>query len=66
MRSMSSSSNSLQPQFTRAHLRREIKQRLFNTGMEVVGSTPQELGATLQSEMTRMGKLIKVVGIREE
>ena len=32
----------------------EVKERLFNTGMEVVGSSPQELGAALKSEMTRM------------
>ena len=44
----------------------EMKERLFNTGMEVVGSTPQELGAALKSEMARMGKVIKAVGIREE
>ena len=44
----------------------EMKERLFNTGMEVVGSTPQELGAALKSEMARMGRVIKAVGIREE
>ena len=44
----------------------EVKERLFNTGMEVVGGTPQELGAAIKSDMTRMGKVIKEVGIREE
>lgn len=44
----------------------EVKERLFNTGMEVVGSTPQELAAAIKSEVARMGKVIKDVGIREE
>ena len=44
----------------------EIKERFFNTGLEVVGSTPQELAVAMKSEVTRMGKVIKDVGIREE
>jgi tripartite-type tricarboxylate transporter receptor subunit TctC len=44
----------------------DIKERFFKTGLEVVGGTPQELGATMKSEVARMGKVIKTVGIREE
>ncbi len=44
----------------------EIRERFFNTGMEIVGGTSQELGAALKSEMARMGKVIKEAGIREE
>ena len=44
----------------------EVRERFFNTGMEVAAGTPQELGAAVKSEMARMGKVIKAVGIREE
>jgi tripartite-type tricarboxylate transporter receptor subunit TctC len=44
----------------------EVKERFFNTGLEVVASTPQELGAAMKAEVVRMGKVIKEVGIREE
>jgi tripartite-type tricarboxylate transporter receptor subunit TctC len=44
----------------------EVKERFFNTGLEVVASTAQELGAAMKSEFVRMGKVIKEVGIREE
>ena len=44
----------------------DVKERFFNTGLEVVASTPQELGAAMKSEFVRMGKVIKEVGIREE
>ena len=42
----------------------QMKERLFNTGVEVVGSTPEGLAATIKSEMTKWGKLIKDLGIR--
>ena len=44
----------------------DVKERFFNTGLEVVASTPQELGAAMKAEVVRMGKVIKEVGIREE
>ncbi len=44
----------------------EIKQRFAASGIETVGSTPQELAATVKSEMTQLGKLIKDLGIKEE
>jgi tripartite-type tricarboxylate transporter receptor subunit TctC len=42
----------------------DVKAKLLPLGMEVVGSSPEELGAMIRSEMTRMGKLIKDAGIR--
>jgi tripartite-type tricarboxylate transporter receptor subunit TctC len=39
-------------------------ERLFNAGVEVVASSPGELAAAMESEMTRMGKLIKDAGLR--
>lgn len=38
----------------------------LNYAAGTLGSTPQELGTALKSEMARMGKVIKAVGIREE
>ena len=44
----------------------EVKDRLFNTGVEVVGSTPEQLGAKVKLEIARLGKVIKEAGIRAE
>jgi len=44
----------------------DIKERFFNTGLEVVGSTPDQMAAAMKSEFARMGKVIKDVGIKEE
>jgi tripartite-type tricarboxylate transporter receptor subunit TctC len=46
--------------------RTEVKERLFNSGVEPVGGTPAQLAATMKSEMAKWGKLIKSAGIREE
>jgi tripartite-type tricarboxylate transporter receptor subunit TctC len=44
----------------------EIKQRFASSGVETIGSSPQELAATVKSEMARLGKLIKDIGVRDE
>jgi len=41
----------------------DVKQRLFDSGAEVVASSPAELTAAMKSEMATTGKLIKDVGI---
>lgn len=46
--------------------RSEVKEKFFNAGSETVGSTPQQYGAMLKSEIAKWGKLIKDVGIRDE
>ncbi len=46
--------------------RSEVKERLLAMGVEVVATTPAELAATLKSEMSKYGKVIKDVGIRIE
>lgn len=46
--------------------RAEVKERLLGLGVEVVAGTPAELAATLKSEMSKYGKVIKDVGIRIE
>jgi len=44
----------------------EVKERLFRAGMEAVASTPGQLATTMQTDMVRMGKVIKDAGIRAE
>jgi tripartite-type tricarboxylate transporter receptor subunit TctC len=44
----------------------EVKEKFLAAGIETVGSSPQELGAFMWSEMERMGKVIKDAGIRAE
>jgi len=56
--------NRLNQEIVRVLARPEIKERFFNTGVETVGSTPGEFAATIKSEMTRMGKVIKDAGIQ--
>ncbi|HEV8520097.1 MAG TPA: tripartite tricarboxylate transporter substrate binding protein [Burkholderiales bacterium] len=59
-------SNRLHQEIVRALLRPEVKSRLFESGVEPVGSAPAEFAATLKSEMTKWGKVIKDAGIRDE
>ena len=44
----------------------DAKVQMANQGVEPVASTPQELAATMKAEMTRLGKVIKDAGIKEE
>ena len=56
----------LNQEIVRVLQRNELRERLFNAGMEVVAGTPAQLTATMKSEMARWGKLIKDANIREE
>ena len=44
--------------------RPDVKEKFFNTGMEIVGGSPEQLAAVIKSDTVRLGKLIKDVGIR--
>ena len=44
----------------------DVKDRLLASGAEIVGGTPQEFMAMRNSEMARLGKLIKEAGIRAD
>jgi tripartite-type tricarboxylate transporter receptor subunit TctC len=46
--------------------RTDMKERLFKVGLEAVGSSPDELGSFMKTNMSRMGKVIKDAGIRAE
>jgi tripartite-type tricarboxylate transporter receptor subunit TctC len=58
--------NKLNTEIVRVLHRVDVKERLFNAGAEVVGSSPEALGSIVKSEMTRLGKVIKDGGLREE
>jgi tripartite-type tricarboxylate transporter receptor subunit TctC len=44
----------------------ETKERLLAQGFEPVGSSPDEFGAYIKSEIAKWGKVIKAAGIRAE
>jgi tripartite-type tricarboxylate transporter receptor subunit TctC len=44
----------------------EIKERLANVGIDIVGSTPEQLSAAMKAEITSMGKVIKAANIRDQ
>lgn len=44
----------------------DVKEKLFNTGVEVVGSSPERFETMMKSEMAKMGNVIKEAGIRAE
>lgn len=43
-----------------------VKARFFELGLEIVGDTPEQLGARVKSEMVRMQKLIRDAGIKPQ
>jgi tripartite-type tricarboxylate transporter receptor subunit TctC len=44
----------------------DVKEKFLNVGAEVVANSPQEFIAVLQSEVARMGKVIKDAGIKAD
>lgn len=44
----------------------DSRKKMFNLGLEVVGSTPAELASAMKADMDRLGKLIREKGIRGE
>ena len=42
----------------------DMKEKLSGSGVEIVGSSPEQLGAMVKSEVARMGKVIKDAGIK--
>jgi len=58
--------NKLHAEVVRAMNKAEIKERLFASGVEVVGSTSAELAATIKADSAKIAKLIRDAGIRGE
>jgi tripartite-type tricarboxylate transporter receptor subunit TctC len=44
--------------------RRDTRDKLFGMGIETVAGSPEQLAASVKSEMARMGKVIRDAGIR--
>jgi tripartite-type tricarboxylate transporter receptor subunit TctC len=44
----------------------QAKEKFFSVGVEAVGTTPEQLTAAMTAEMSRMGKVIRDAGIRED
>jgi len=44
----------------------EVAKRLAAEGAEVIGSTPEEFGAHIKSELARVGAVVRAAGIRAE
>lgn len=56
----------LNTEIVRALRQPDVKEKLLAVGVEAIGSTPEELGATVKEEMARMGKVIREAGIRDQ
>ena len=56
----------LHVEIVRALTSADVRQRLFDSGSEVIAGSPAELTAAMKSEMATTGKLIKAIGIRAE
>ena len=55
----------LHDEIVRALNQPEVKQKLFNGGLEIVGNSPAQFAAMIKTDMTVLGKVIKDSGIRE-
>jgi tripartite-type tricarboxylate transporter receptor subunit TctC len=56
----------LNREIVRALNKPEVKELLSRDGTEVIGTSPQELTASMKSEMASLGKVIKAAGIRTD
>ena len=56
--------NRLNEEIVRVINRPEVKDRLANFALEVVGSSPEQLAALMKSDMAKMAKLVKDTGLR--
>ncbi len=46
--------------------RADVRERFLNTGVEVVGSTPEEFASAMKADITRLSKVVKESGIRAD
>jgi len=56
--------NRLNREVVAALRERPVRERLYRSGFEIVGSTPAQLAARMRNEMARFGKLINSAGLR--
>lgn len=58
--------NRLNQEIVRVLNTADVKEKLFNSGVEVVASSPEQFGAAVKSEIARLSKVIKDAGIKVE
>ena len=56
----------LNQEIVRVLNRAEVKEKFIGAGVETAGSSPEQLAATMKSEMARLGKVIRDAGIRAD
>jgi len=56
----------LNQETVRVLVRPDVKQRFLDSGVEIVGSSPEVFASKMRSEIAKWGKLIKDAGIRVE
>lgn len=56
----------LSAEMTKVMKQDDIREKVLASGSESVGSSPEQLLATIKGEMNRLGKMIRAQGIREE
>ena len=56
----------LNQEIVRVLERAEVKERLWNLGVETVGNSPKEFAAVIREDMARMVKLISETGMRNK
>jgi tripartite-type tricarboxylate transporter receptor subunit TctC len=56
----------LNQEIVRVLERADVKERLLNLSIEVIGSSPEGLLAQMKSDMNKLGKVIRAAGIRAE
>lgn len=44
----------------------DVRERMFNLGMEVAGSTPEQLAALVNADIAKWGKVIRESGVRAD
>ena len=56
----------LNAEIRRVLLAPESKERLANSGVEVIASSPEQFSASMKADVARFGKVIRSAGIKEE
>jgi tripartite-type tricarboxylate transporter receptor subunit TctC len=58
--------NRLHQELARLAGRQDVKERLFNAGVEAVSSSPEQFATAIKADIARLAKVIKDAGIKAE
>jgi len=56
----------LHAESVKALKRQDVKERLDATGLEPIGTTPEQFGAYIRSEVAKWAKVVKAAGVRAD